>query len=393
MTVFIKLISFSHNFSLHSYISTIMKKILFVILLLYIGNPVFSQDEEINVAGLVFLNYKSSLPDKMLSSKTVVLVSSPNREGESIAEDWHPLAEQAHPVLISEGMDPVAYYFYDDVYSGIESRAAFATAWKKRGISHILLILKSSIDNNKKNVRYLLLATAFNGEASLMTEGQPAWKNNSKDFKKVLSRYVKAANKQSSDNLLVAKVPEYFDDAKIIKGQRVESYYTDLKMGKLAVPIFATSNLPGKRPGGLVNTMVKNRLAQAEEQANSFNSQLGKIMQGYKFDHGLVEQSTSDKDLMVAGYNYVIRRLRTSGIGVKRLLDYPVDEEEEYYITVKLVNNKPTMRYIPIKAPVYKYYIKNLKTGNVYLGKNWDADETWQESLNNVLYNIGQELK
>jgi hypothetical protein len=370
-----------------------MKKILIIILLTYVGLPAFAQDEEINVAGLVFLKYQGSLPDKILSTKTVVLVSTPNRQGESIPEDWHPLAEQAHPVLTKASIDPVAYYFYDDVYSGKETRAAFAEAWKKRGVAHIILIIKSELNANKKNVRYLVLATPFNGDASLMTEGQPAWKNNGKDFKKVLNKFEKVSYKQTSTNLLIAKVPEYFNDAKIIKGQRVESYYTDLKLGKLAVPKFATSNLPGKRPGGLVNNLVKNRLEQAEQQANDFNNQLASIMQGYKFEHGLVEQNKSDKDLMIAGYNYVIRSIRTSGIGVKRLLNYPVDEEEEYYITVKLVNNKPTMRYIPIKAPIYKYYIKNLKTGSVYLGKNWDADETWQESLKNVLYNIGLELK
>ena len=370
-----------------------MKKLFVVALLIYIGIPAFSQDEEINVAGLVFLKYQSSLPDKMLSTKTVVLVSSPNREGESIPEDWHPLADQAHAVLTKASMDPVAYYFYDDVYSGKEARAAFAEAWKKRGVKNILLIIKSKVNNNKKNVRFLLLATTFNGESSLMNEGQPAWKNNGKDFKKVLDKFKRVANKQTGTNLLVASVPEYFNDAKLIKGQRVESYYTDLKLGKLAVPRFATTNLPGKRPGGLVNTMVKNRLAQAEEQAASFNNQLASIMKGYKFEYDLVDQNINDKDLMIAGYNYVIRSLRTSGIGVKRLLNYPVDEEDEHYITVKLVNNKPTMRYIPIKAPVYKYYIKNLKTGNIYLGKNWDADETWQESLKNVLYNISIELK
>ena len=370
-----------------------MKKLLVVILLASVWLPVFSQEEEINVAGLVVLNYKNNLPEKMLTTKTVVLVSSPNREGESIAEDWHPLAEQAHPVLADAGIDPVAYYFYDDVYSGIEARAAFARAWKKRGIGHILLIIKSPLNNNKKNVRYLLLATPFNGETSLMTEGQDAWKSNGKDFKKVLNKLSRVASKRTSTNLLIAKVPEYFDDVKLINGQRVESYYTDLKLGKMAVPKFATSSLPGKRSGGLVNTMVKNRLQQAEEQANNFNNQLATIMQDYKFEHGLVEHSTNDKDLMIAGYNYVIRSIKTSGIGVKRLLNYPVDEEEEYYITVKLVNNKPTMRYIPIRAQIYKYYIKNLKTGNIYLGKNWDADETWQESLKNVLYNISQELK
>jgi hypothetical protein len=371
----------------------LMKKTLIFALLVYLGLPAFSQDEEINVAGLVYLKYQSSLPDKILSTKTVVLISSPNVEGESIAEDWHPIAEQAHPVLTDAGMDPVAYYFYDDVYSGKEVRAAFAAAWKKRGVKHIFLIIKSAVNKDKNKMRYLLLATSFNGEPSLMTEGQAAWKNSGKDFKKVLGKFSKSANKLTSSNLLVAKVPEYFTDVKLISGQRVESYYTDLKIGKLAVPKFTTSNLPGERPGGLVNNMVKNRLEQAVQQANGYNKELANIMQTYKFEYGLVEQDATDKDLMADGFNYVIRSIKTSGIEVKRLLNYPVDEEYEYYITIKVINKKPTMRYIPIKAPVYKYYIKNVKTGNVYLGKNWDADETWQESLKNVIYNISQELK
>ena len=370
-----------------------MKKLLSFILFSLASITVFSQNEEINVAGLVFLNYQSGLPENILSSKTVVLVSTPNNPGESIAEDWKPLVEEAHPVLAKAGIDLVGYYFYDDVYSGKEVQEAFAASWKKRGVGHILLMIKSEINNSKNGTRYLLLATPFNGEASLMTEGQAAWKKSSKKFDNVLGDIAKAANKLTKNNLLVASAPEYFNDVKLLNGQRVESYYTDLKLGKLAVPTFAGADLPGKRPGGLVNTLIKNRLEQAEAQANSYNAELTNLFKGYKFDYGLVDKNSSDKDLMMAGYSYVLHSIRTSGISIKRFLNYAVDEEDEHYITVKVINGKPTMRYIPAKAPVYKYYIKNLKTGNVYLGKNWDADETWQESIKNMIYNIGQELK
>ena len=370
-----------------------MKKFLTLVLLGLAASPLWAQDEEINVAGLVFLKYQQNLPAKMLATKTVVLVSTPNREGESIPEDWHPLAEEAHPVFTKAGLDPVAYYFYDDVYSGKEVRQAFAKSWQKREIGHIMLIIKSAVNANKKNIRYLLLATPFNGQSSLMNEGQPAWKASGKKFKNVLDKFSRVANRQTSTNLLVADVPEYFDDVKLIYGQRVESYYTDLKLGKLAVPGFATTNLPGKRPGGLVNNLVENRREQATAQANKFNRELAQIMARYPFAYGLVDPNASDEDLMQAGYTYVLRSIHTSGIEIKRLLNYEVDEDDEYYITAKIINGKPTMRYIPTKAPVYKYYIKNLKTGSVYLGKNWDADETWQESLKNVLYNIGLELK
>jgi len=370
-----------------------MKKLILILILSSSTLTAFTQDEEINVAGLVFLKYQSNLPAKMLSSKTVVLVSSPNKPGESIPLDWKPLAEQAHKALAKAGVDPVAYYFYDDVYSGGEVRAAFAASWKKREISNILLIIQSDLNKSKNDMRYLLLATTFNGEPSLMTEGQPAWKANSKDFKKVLGRLSRAANRQTNNNLLINDNPEYFNDVHLINKNRAESYKADLKLGKLAVPKFAGTNLPGKRPGGLVNTLVKNRLEQAEVQATTYNNDLGNIMQGYQFEYGLVDNDLTEAEMKAAGYIYVLRSIHTAGIGIKRLLNYAVDEDDEYYITVKLVSGKPTMRYIPTGAPVYKYYIKNIKTGNIYLGKNWDADETWQESLKNVLYNIKLELK
>jgi hypothetical protein len=226
-----------------------------------------------------------------------------------------------------------------------------------------------------------------------MTEGQPGWKASAKNLKAVTQRFTRAANKLEKTNLMPAAVPEHFTDVRMVNGNRIETYYTDLKLGKLAVPKFAINESPGKRPGGLVNNVVEKRKEQATSQVEQYNNELASIMNSYKYAYDFVDKETSDKDLMIAGYAYVLRRLHTSGLEIKRLLNYEVDEEEEYYITVKTINNKPTMRYIPIKAPVYKYYIKNLKTGNIYLGRNWDADETWQESLKNVLHNIGKELK
>lgn len=370
-----------------------MKKLLIYLIVCLAPLGVKAQDEEINVAGMVYLNYRPTLPEGILAAKSVVLVSSPNKPGESIAEDWHPMAEEVHPVLTKAGLDPVAYYFYDDVYAGTESRIAFAQSWVKRGISYIVILIKSEVNNKKGDMRYVLLATAFNGDGTLMTEGQPGWKASSKNLKNVTQKFTRAANKIDKVNLMPAANPEYFTDVRMIMANRIESYYTDLKLGKLAVPEFGIAESPGKRPGGLVNTAVEKRKEQAAGQVSQYNKELGSILQTYKYDYGLVDREKSDEDLMTEGYAYVLRRLHTSGLEIKRLLNYEVDEDEEYYITIKMINGKPTMRYIPIEAPVYKYYIKNVKTGNIYLGRDWDADETWQESLKNVIYNIGKELK
>ena len=92
-------------------------------------------------------------------------------------------------------------------------------------------------------MRYLLLATAFNGEASLMTEGQRAWKNSGKDFKKVLGKYSRASNKQESTNLLTTPNPEYFNDVNLVKSQRAESLVRGY-MGRLEL----LDDLPEGRP-------------------------------------------------------------------------------------------------------------------------------------------------
>ena len=213
-----------------------MKKILFGCLVALTPLVALSQDEEINVAGLVYLNYQSSLPEGILSSRSAVLVSSPNKPGESIAEDWYPMAEEAHDALTKAGLDPVAYYFYDDVYAGTEARRAFAESWQKRGISYIVMLLKSEVNNKKGDMRYLLLATSFNGTESLMTEGQPGWKASAKNLKAVTQRFSRAANKLEKKNLMPAAAPEHFTDVRMVNGNRIESYFTDLKLGKLAVP-------------------------------------------------------------------------------------------------------------------------------------------------------------
>jgi hypothetical protein len=32
---------------------------------------------------------------------------------------------------------------------------------------------------------------------------------------------------------------------------------------------------------------------------------------------------------------------------------------------------------------VYKYYVKHINSGDIYLGEQWDGDDTWQDALFN----------
>jgi hypothetical protein len=58
-----------------------------------------------------------------------------------------------------------------------------------------------------------------------------------------------------------------------------------------------------------------------------------------------------------------------------------------------MVNGEPQIKTIPIEVPVYKFYIKHLEYGNIFLGNKWDADQTWQVALANHLQLMRLDLK
>lgn len=370
-----------------------MKVRITLFLFLMTSVAAFSQqEEEINVAGLVFLDYKSSMPADFLGSKTVVLVGTPPIPGQSIRQDYKEMVAESHIEFYRAGIDAVGYYNYEDVIAGPESRKAFSESWKKREIEYVMVLSKVNVSiKNKPSERFVIMATKFNNLPSLMSDGQEAWKVQGKKLDAALKKMAKDAARIGGKTVLTNIDPEYFYDAPMVRGQHVETYFTDLDFGKMAVPQFEIVEIPSNRPGGVINNQVEKQATSANEKSAQNNKQLAELIKNYKFRYELTDPSLTDEDLIKQGFMYVMYNLRTSGKSIKRLLDYDVSDDDETYMTVTEVKGKPTLRYIPADAPVYKYYIKHLRTGNVYLGKTWDADETWQDALKNALRTINDE--
>lgn len=371
------------------------KSLLTLFLGLVLLHSSMAQDEEINTAGLVFLNYSGDLPETIRSGKTVVLVNTtqvlPDQQFGKSAE---PMINEAHKVFTDAGIDVVGYYSSREVMAGRDSQYGFSEAWKKREIENIILITKADFQQKKKEVtRYVILATTFNGKPSLFTNGQLAWKVQNKDYSKALDKLAGAANKYEKKNLLINEQPEYFDDVKMVWGEHVEGYLTDLDFGKLAVPKFEIIDIPNPKPTGLINNLVEKQ-AEESNQLNTRNNQvLAEKMKSYGYEYELVDPSLTDKELSKQGFSYVLLRLYAPGIDIKRLLNYNFNEDKQSYTTQIFNNGRVTLRTIPANGLVYKYYIKHLRSGNIYLGSKWDADETWSDALDHMLYNVREEMK
>ncbi|MFY0653550.1 MAG: hypothetical protein JXQ96_16015 [Cyclobacteriaceae bacterium] len=367
-------------------------KILFLIfLVLPAALFAWQSGDDLNIAKLHFLDFTNELPEDLLSTKTAVLVAYP-----SIAKrnpergDWKSFAERSHAWFKRMGVDAVGYYFQRDFMSGQDAAIFFAKEMKGRGVNNIIFLSRES---NVASGEYNIIVTPFNGEASVISDGQKAYKVEGADLSSVLKIFGNKAyrSKQAKTNFLIPDFPEFFEKADIINGRRIPSYARDLKVRKLAILKFDSiktndENLNASQSGNAANIRTYN-----SEVARN-NKKLESVMQSYPLEYTITEPTSNDA-LYKKGFQYVLLRLNTTGSNVRQLLGYEIDPTVSDYITVRNRNGSSSMQSISINSPVHKYYVKHLYTGDVYTGADWDADLTWEEALKNFIQNMKDDLK
>jgi len=359
--------------------------------------PAVAQEEDmVFPAGLRFLDYNNKLPDNLLHTKSVVFVDVPVKSGTSLRGDWKALAKAGHQVFKEAGIDAVAYYNLGDVEAGRDASIKLAEELKGRQVENIILLSQVPLKiAGKHTERFAILITEFNEENSFISHGQTAYKEVAKDTEKLFKKFDKDIRKSgmSSQNHLIADQPEFFTGAgNIIKGRRAQGFAQDLKLDKLAVPQFEEATIPQKRPGGNANKNLEKEIEKNNKLVKRNNLTLKEILNDYPYEYSLVDPSKAEDQIRQEGYQFILMRLHTTGENIKEMLGYELNPAETDYVTMQQNGGNIKMRHIPAKAPVYKYYIKHIYTGDVYLGNPWDADETWEEALANYIHNMKKDL-
>ncbi len=339
---------------------------------------------------MVALNFMENyVPEKLLSTKTIVIVTAKGRDSESgIRSSWKSVAEEAHPHIIRLGIDPVMYYYYDDMVAGPDISKKIILELVKRDIENIILIGK---DNSKPVAGYTIAVSEFNKKLSLMSQGQEALKIEGNDLANMFRSLARIIDRKDlkRENYLMLDIPEYFDDWNVIDGNRFEVYNRDVRIDKLLVPAFRDIAIPNTIPDG--NEMKT--FIQSDNKKNiQRNSQIESIFQGYPFDFKIDDYSYNEKSLLNNGYQFVLLRLETTGENLKKMLGYPVDDGKGLQIMKRDINGNITMQSIPLNTTIYKYYIKHINSEDIYLGNVWDADVTWEGALRNHIEGLVSEL-
>lgn len=363
-----------------------IKNFLFFILLLagiFSGN-IMAQVNDVPIQGFTLLNFEKTLPEELLSTKTAVFVKSPDQ--------WKALAAKAHPAFRKLGIDAVAYYNVKTIRSGKQVALEFAEDLSTRGIDNIILLEKT-----KDGRIYKLIVTALNKENPFFTHGQIAWKTEGNAIDAILLNLTRSVSTSgiSRNNHLILERPAFFYATNIIKGQRFESYNPDLKLDELAVPIFEEIAIPEQPIDQEENVEVLQAMKKHNAAVAEKNKQLEDIIRyNYPFKSEPVSYSKGgEEELRELGYQFVLQRIYAPGKTIKKLLDYETDNKQKSYVSATWKGEQKETRSIPADQPVYKYYVKHLMSGEVYLGTEWDAALTWEDALLNYINNMKEELK
>ncbi len=329
------------------------------------------------------LNYNNELPKNIISSRTAVFISCPYGTS-SNQNNWKEIAGEVHKGLKKSSIDAVAYYHLKDIYAGNDASKAFAEDLKKREIKNLAFVV---IDPNAGDSKFSLTVVPFSGDENFIAPKQNAWKAENRELAKIINDlYLQVSNGgYEKSNYLIIDQPEFFEDTRINKGKRFEMFLSDLKLDKLAVQKFEVNE----------GTSKKNENAKAnQEDVNSQginvslsaeNTRLEGIMSTYPFKYEIVDGSRTEDQLRKAGIQYVLVRINTSEQAIKDLLNYPADKN----VSAEVKNFEEGIR----TEPVYKYYIRHIYSGDIYLGNEWDAASTWWEALENHISNLRKELK
>lgn len=330
------------------------------------------------------------VPKDLQISKTIVVISID--DGSQLRGDWKALAEEAHPYIKKLSIDAVLYFYIDDLIAGYDVQKAIADQMARRDIKNIFMLSRDKI---KGRDQYLGVLTTFDKEPSFISNNQVAWKSQTSDLEILFRNLARSIDNADLilENLLIIDSPEYYRGSDMIRGKRFEIFNTDLRIDKMAIPKFM--DLPVPENAGIQSTAdMVSVIVQENEKNLERNSRIEQQLINYPYAYEIVPYEYDEKKLLAKGFQFVLMRINSSGLDVRKMLGYEISDDINELITIKKNSlGEVNIKSIPVDAMVYKYYVKHINSGDIYLGEQWDGDDNWQDALNNHISLIIEKLE
>ncbi len=344
--------------------------------LTYAQNMVFLEDYNCS-----YLRRDQRLPETLISGRTVVMINTGTEQ--LISGAWKEKATELHDYLGNVKVDAVAYFYWQDFKAGRTATANFISLLNTRQIQNVVLF-DYFPDTTRSD--YAIKITPYSADEPLFKAGQSAWMiegNELKDMVRILGQDIIRAE-IPYQNFLISDYPEFFDDTQLLAKRRFPVYSTDIRIEKLAVPLFDSIEI--KKPE-TIPANIRQEIEDYNRKVASNNRELKELMASYPYKYELLPYREDGRFYFSNGFQFLLMGVHARGITLRKMLDYELSRNETHYISVHTVNDKPVAVKYPIDQPVHKYYIQHTISGNVYIGDQWDAGANWQEGLKNYIDN------
>lgn len=309
------------------------------------------------------LNLNQALypPEDILKTKSVVLVSVPMDDSPT---EWQEILDEMQGFFAEVGVDAVAYLNVNrfDVSQNIPEN--YPDFLLKRGIENLIFFVATSVEGP-----YFFAITQFNNQETFYNQGAPAFARLASKLPPVWDE-LRASFKTDQfqiTNLLVNENPEFFYP-KVEPGIVARSVPPQVAEFKIAMRPFDWAKYQNHP---IYRTQYSNLFAgdSLRQALNNQNRALQSVSADSTNTLELVDLLANEAELRRAGFIYELQMVKGREDLVHEWIAFP---------------NRPK----PSNKMVYKFYLNDLRTNTIYIGKEWDASTNWFEAFNRFMGQI-----
>ncbi len=323
-------------------------------------------DQEI--LDIVKLNQSPSIPNNILSSRSIVLISLPKEAPNS---EWKEIAGEMQLFFAESGIDAVAYFSIDELSENVESQKVLAKEiFAKRGVTNVITLTIL----NEENLFFTI--GPYNRKWTFFDSQKTYWMRQSNDLENIWSEMttIFKAGAHKRDNLLVLDSPEFFD-LTIPYTSRTERFTKVMESQKVAVPMYVAieddPNLALRFKADLLNGSEERGAASTQ----GLNDRLKSIIAKYPFEAELVNiNEKSENEWLKSGYGFILYQAHGTEKAIKKKFKYEASKSKS-------------------TAYLTKFYLKQLRTQSLFFGRVWDAGPTRFDALTNFVNSVRTEFK
>lgn len=325
--------------------------------------PLTAQNSNSDLLRSFHMNEALDPPQGILSTKSIVLFDVPKGVSD---EERLRIADELQGFFAEEGIDAVVYFEVNKFLSVSGMQEQIPNGLLRRDIENLIFLSVLNIEND-----FVIGIGPFNGKNSFYDKGATFWLRRTSDLQAVFSelntRFKTGAFPKT--NLLVNSKAEFFEPSVAGFRQAYATLPKDFSKKKIILP--TVNNQPFDEPGPLAVSR------EAVVSPNQFEQELLKRQNALnalvKLDSTLFQvmnvENKTDEDLRRARADYVLHYIEAPARNVYSFLPFEKREEKA-------------------QGTLVKFFLRDTRSNNAYLGSEWDAKSNWQEAFQSFIAQI-----